>query len=210
MKKIIVVLFAMSLLGVSQSWAASNDANPKVSNTSIIRTDKDTTFTYGKVKFFVPNGQAMILGQTENGSVLVRAAKLEGVKMGKATVNSKKPVSLYVDPATNAIIVDQGNDVQVADKDGRVANLSQGAAVSGEDIRLSVPRSFLVTLPLSWQTKSQFVNTNKNRTNFNDQTVVAQEEGPYPSFVEENEVSSAAYEQAVQDVEDTLSPSAPR
>ena len=210
MKKIIVVLFAMSLLGVSHSWAASNDANPKVSNTSIIRTDKDTTFTYGKVKFFVPNGQAMILGQTENGSVLVRAAKLEGVKMGKATVNSKKPVSLYVDPATNAIIVDQGNDVQVADKDGRVANLSQGAAVSGEDIRLSVPRSFLVTLPLSWQTKSQFVNTNKNRTNFNDQAVVAQEEGPYPSFVEENEVSSAAYEQAVQDVEDTLSPSAPR
>lgn len=211
MKKIIVVLFAMSLLGITQGWAASNNVNPKITNTRIVKADKDTTLTYGKVKFFVPAGQAMILGQVENGSVLVRAAKLEGVKIGKATVDSKSPVALYVDPATNAIIVDQGKDIQVTDKEGRIARLSQGAAVSGNDIRTSVPRSFLVTLPLSWQTKTQFVNPNNNKNkNSNTNTISTQEGDTYPDFLAENEINSAAYEQAVRDVEDTLSPSAPR
>lgn len=214
MKKILVMLFAFSLLGATQVIAATNTETAKVSNTRIVKADKDTNLTYGKVKFFVPAGQALVLGQVDNGSVLVRAARLEGVKIGKATIDSKLPVALYVDPATNAIIVDQGKDVQLVDNNGRTAVMSQGAAVSGEDIRLSVPRSFLVTLPLSWQTKSQFVNPNPTHNNNKvNQTVVTPEaEGEtYPDFLSDDEIlSSTAYEQAVQDVEDSLSPSAPR
>ena len=138
MKKILVMLFAFSLLGATQVVAATNTETVKVSNTRIVKADKDTNLTYGKVKFFVPAGQALVLGQVDNGSVLVRAARLEGVKIGKATIDSKLPVALYVDPATNAIIVDQGKDVQLVDNNGRTAVMSQGAAVSGEDIGIFV------------------------------------------------------------------------
>ncbi len=213
MKKILVMLFALSLLGATQVVAAANNETAKVSNTRIVKADKDTNLTYGKVKFFVPAGQALVLGQVDNGSVLVRAARLEGVKIGKATIDSKLPVALYVDPATNAVIVDQGKDVQLVDKDGRTAVMSQGAAVSGEDIRVSVPRSFLVTLPLSWQTKVQLVTPNPTDNNNTNQPVVTYEAEAetYPNFLSDDEVlSSTAYEQAVQDVENSLSPSAPR
>ena len=206
MKKVTAVLFAIFLLGATYVFAAPNKVDTKITNERTVQADKDTTLTYGKLKFFVPAGQAIVLGQTANGSVLLRADKMNGVKAGKATLLSNGPAVLFVEPKTNAIIVDQGNGIQVVDGNGRTAELSQGAAVSGNDIRESVARSWLVSLPLSWQVQHP-VTQEKPQTNTQTNT----QDSVIPDFVDEAALfESLAHEQATRDVEDTLSPSAPR
>lgn len=206
MKKVTAVLFAMFLLGATYVVAAPNRVDKRITNERTVQASTDTTLTYGKLKFFVPTGQAIVLGQTANGSILFRTNKMDGVKAGKATLRSNGPAVLFVEPKTNAIIVDQGSWVQVVDANGRTAELSQGAAVSGNDIRESVARSWLVTLPLSWQVQHP-VAQGKPQTNVQTNT----QDSSIPEFVDEAALfESLAHEQATRDVEDTLSPSAPR
>lgn len=208
MKKVTVVLFAVFLLGANGVVAASNKVDTNITNERTVGVaDKDTTLTYGKLKFLIPAGQAISLGETANGSILLRADEMQGVKVGTATLRSKGPVVLFVEPKTNAIIVDQGEKIQVVDSNGRTAELSQGAAVSGNDIRESVERAWLVNLPLSWQVQHTTAQPKKPAP----KTVEVQGTTEIPDFVDEAALFEAiAHEQATRDVEDTLSPSAPR
>ena len=210
MKKVTVVLSAMFLLGAVQAVAAS-DTNQKITNARTVKASKDTTLTYGKLKFVVPAGQTIQLGQADNGSVVISADTLDGVKAGKSTLSAKAPVVLSVNPKTNVVVVEQGDSVQVSDAEGRTAELSQGAAVDGNDIRQTVSRSWPVSFPLSWRVENDVPQSSANTNNQNNTAAST------PDFVAQEEVSSAANEQVVQDVEETelreeetLSPSAPR
>ena len=203
MKKITVVLFAMFLLGVTNVFAATNN-NQKVTNTRTVQATQDTTLTFGKLKFFVPAGQNIELAELKNGVVLLHANKMDGIKVNNATLSAPSSTVLSIDPKTNAVIVEQGKAVLLTDKNGRTATMSQGAAVSGNDIRQSVERAWPVTFPVSWQIEGN-IPQNTDKT-----------EVFVPAFVAEDEVAAAAREQATQDVldnelreEDTLSPSAP-
>ncbi len=200
MKKVTAVLFAMFLLGATCVIAAPNKTN----NERNIQATADTVLTFGKVNLFVPAGQALALGQAANGSVTVRANKINGVKIGPATVFAKSPAKLSVDPATNAITVEEGEGVQLTDANGRTVELSKGAVVDGNDVRQSVQRIWPVTLPYSWENNRSFSqpsNTVQKDTLTKD----------LPEFVDESALihESNLSEQAVRDVEDTLSASAP-
>ena len=136
---------------------------------------------------FVPAGQTIILGQASDGTVIVRGQNLVGVKLDNGTITAPGLIILSVAPKTHVITVNRGNGVLVRDAHGRTAELSRGASVSARDIRVS-------TVPPVVLTSSQ----------------TQDDVSSLPSFVAQNQTTSAASEQAAQDVEETLSPSSPR
>ena len=121
MKKIIVLLVSLLVTTVAMAQDSS-----KVTNTRIVQATKDTTITYAGVKVFVPQGATVILGQDGSGAVVVRGQNIDGVKINNATVSFPGAVVLSVNPQSNVITVNRGDQVSVTDGNGRTAVLSQG------------------------------------------------------------------------------------
>ena len=209
MKKIAVCIIGMLCLGAT--FVAAQAAN-KVTNTRILQATKDTTITYAGVKIFVPAGQTVVVGQTTSGNIILRGQNLQGVQVGEGTLSARGPVLLTVQPDTQVIRVVQGNNVQVTDGNGRVAEISAGAAVSAKDIRADVG-SMLPATVVTVVAQEEVVAAPQQAAK---PVVVAEqveEDDSFelPAFVAAtSSTSQAAAEQAVQNVEDTLSPSAPR
>ena len=206
MKKIAVCIIGMLCLGAT--FVAAQAAN-KITNTRILQATKDTTITYVGVKIFVPAGQTVVVGQSGNGSIILRGQNLQGVQVGQGTLSARGPVLLTVQPDTQVIRVVQGNNVQVTDGNGRTAEISAGAAVSAKDIRAEVG-SMLPTTVVTVVAEEEVV-TEPQKTD-SKPVEVEQEEGEFevPAFVAATSASETSIEQSVQNVEDTLSPSAPR
>ena len=206
MKKIAVCIIGMLCLGVT--FVAAQAAN-KITNTRILQATKDTTITYAGVKIFVPAGQTVVVGQTSNGSIVLRGQNLQGVRVGEGTLAARSPVLLIVQPNTQVIRVVQGNNVQVTDGNGRTAEISAGAAVSAKDIRAEVG-SMLPTTVVTVVAEEEVV-TEPQKTD-SKPVEVEQEEREFevPAFVAATSASETSIEQSVQNVEDTLSPSSPR
>ena len=206
MKKIAVCIIGMLCLGAT--FVAAQAAN-KITNTRILQATKDTTITYAGVKIFVPAGQTVVVGQSGNGSIILRGQNLQGVQVGQGTLSARGPVLLTVQPDTQVIRVVQGNNVQVTDGNGRTAEISAGAAVSAKDIRAEVG-SMLPTTVVTVVAEEEVV-TEPQKTD-SKPVEVEQEEGEFevPAFVAATSASETSIEQSVQNVEDTLSPSSPR
>ena len=210
MKKIVLlwVSFFVATVAVAQGFA-------KVTNTRIVQATKDTTVTYAGVKIFVPQGKTVILGQNENGSVVLRGQNVSGVKINNATVSFPGTAVLSINPQNNVVLVSRGEQVSITDGNGRTAVLSQGASVSTLDVRVAglAAENPQVTGKTQKTTKAKGTKTST-------QTKVAQpsQEGTdtvteLPAFVAQSVISSSASEQAAQDVketEETLSNSSAR
>ena len=210
MKKIAVCIISMLCLGAT--FVAAQTAN-KVTNTRILQAAKDTTITYAGVKIFVPAGQTVVVGQTTGGNIILRGQNLQGVQVGEGTLSARGPVLLTVQPDTQVIRVVQGNNVQVKDGNGRVAEISAGAAVSAKDIRADVGSMLpatVVTVAAQEEVVAVPQQTAAKPVVVAAEQVEEDDSFELPAFVAATSTSQAAAEQAVQNVEDTLSPSAPR
>lgn len=193
---VVMVIAVLTLVAMFPTGAGAKEVGT-IKKTRIVQANKDTTLTYGGVKVFVPAGQTIILGQAENGAIIVRGQNLQNVQIGDGTISADGLVVLAVWPDTHVVSVSRGSGVKVTDANGRTAELSQGASVYMRDIRTpAVP------------TVQSITPTAVTKAVSNEQTEEADAE--LPSFVAEMETSSAATEQAAQNVEDTLSASAPR
>ncbi|MBP5429436.1 MAG: hypothetical protein J6Y25_00895 [Elusimicrobiaceae bacterium] len=215
MKKIVALVVGLVLTGATFVFAATQKAAPRV-----IKSTQDTTLNYAGVEIFVPAGQAVVLGQDDNGSVVVRGSDMNGVRIGEASISSNGPATVSYVPQAGIVMVHSGNGVLVTDPDGRTAELSQGAAVTARDIRIPAGptleslrirvegRAAVLTntLPLQKEQKKPA----KQEAQY---PLMDENENWIPAFVAESEIPSAAYEQAERDVLETegvLSTSAPR
>ncbi len=197
MKKIILLLTGFILFTAICVKAAPTGKLNKIHNSRVVSVAKDTTMTYAGIKIFIPAGHTLILGQADDGSIIIRGLNLNGVKVGDGTISAPGSVLLSVQPDTQVITVNRGTDVKIQDANGRTASLSAGASISAADIRTST-----ASVTGGNPTTAASVDTNH-------QEAVT---GDIPAFVAESETNSAASEQATQDVvetEEVLSPSAP-
>ena len=121
--------------------APATRTTDKLKHTRTVQAKKDTTLTYGGIKIFVPAGQTVLLGRNKEKAVVIRAEKMDGVKVENATLTSTAPAAVAVQPMQNSFTVLEGHDVQLVDANGRMAKLSEGVSVSGDDIRetLEIP-----------------------------------------------------------------------
>ncbi len=185
-----IVLCAMGLVLTTTGFVQAATAKTvKITNTRLIQAVKNTTITYGGVRIFVPAGQAIILGQYSDGAIVVRGKNLNGIKLDNSTISSRGDCVLNYEPQTHRLEVARAESVTVQDANGKTAVLSQGAAVTASDILVPVG-----TKPSVETVKTASVAQVQQQ----DTSTV-----DVPDFVAESETSSAASEQASQDVEET-------
>ncbi len=195
MKKIVVAVCALVLLGSTFAVAAPGFSGKKISSKIV---QGATTTTYNGVAIKVPQGKTILLGQRDNGSLVIRGNSLNNIQVNGTALSTTGYSILSYQPSTNTVYLNKGDSLTVTDPAGRVATVTQGGAVSTTDATIN----------------SNTVDSMKEAAKAEAKAAVEEgvisEEDALPAFVAATETSSAATEQSVQDVEETLSPSAPR
>ena len=199
MKKIVVAVCTFVLLGSTFAVAAPGFAGKKITNSQLIQATQDTTVNFGGAKIFVPKGQTVILGQRENGAIVIRGLNLNHFKIDDSSLSSRGYTVLSYYPSSNIAFLHKGDFMTVTDSLGHSATVSQNGAIATNNTQINSN----TVAELKEQAKAETEQ-------------VAQELGEeleVPPFVAQTATSSAVSEQATQDVEETeqtLSPSAPR
>lgn len=189
MKK--VVLFVLGFMLINTGFVHTAPAKTiKVINKRFIQaTKEDITVPYAGIRVFVPVGQAIILGQLIDGTVVIKGRNLNGVQLNDTIISSRGESILNYQPRTQRLEVTYGANVTVQDPNGRMAVLSQGAAITASDIRTKATGTpQVLTVKTSTATQPQQPETSGNEL---------------PNFIAEAEISNAVSEQASQDVKET-------
>lgn len=130
----VILFISLIVFGTAFLGAEPAGATNKLKNTRQIEATEDTTVSYGGLKIFVPAGEKISLGKTKK-EVVIQADKLNGVKVGPATLTTNQAAIVTVKPKETLFTVAQGENVQIVDENGRMASLSKGTSVDGKDIR---------------------------------------------------------------------------
>lgn len=198
MKKIVVAVCMAVLLGSTFAVAAPGFAGKKISNSKLVYATQNTTVDMAGAKIFVPKGQTIILGQRENGSIVVRGRNLQGIKLNNATLSTKGNTVLSYYPSSNIAFLHRGEAMTITDPLGNTATVANEGAISTKNANVN----------------SNTVKELKEQAKVETAQVAEElgEEMELPAFVAATVTSQAAAEQATQNVEETeqtLSPSTP-
>ena len=185
MKK--VIMFAVAMFVCAAAFA-----QVRVSQGGIVTTyEKGATINidskdvaevmYGNVSISIPKGKKVSITQNRAGNIIISGLNLSGVKIMGQEVKADDAAIYVVDPATKTIIRAPINNMAVA---------QQNAATNNQ------------------QNTQQNRNTQstKQESENNDEGVNVEE--TFPEV--EQYVNEIASQQAVENVEEQLSPSAPR
>ena len=191
MKRLIAVV-SMLLVGSTFAVAAPAQNIPsKIVKGKAIET-------INEVQISVPQGQTVIIGKRENGSIVIRGLNLSNVKIDGATVYTQGYTILSYRPGSQVAFLNEGEALTVVDAANRTATVGQGGAIS------------LKNAEINSNTIAEMKEMAKEEAKAAVEEGLITEEDALPAFVAATATSAAAREQAVQNVEDTLSPSAPR
>ena len=199
MKKIVATVCTFVLLGSTLAVAAPGFAGKKITNSKLVQAVQDTTVNFAGSKFFVPKGQTVIFGQRENGAIVIRGRNLQNIKLDDATLSTKGNTVLSYYPSSDIAFLHRGESMTVTDAFDHTATILQEGAISTDNATINSN----TIAELKEQAKEEAA-------------LVAAELGEtieVPAFVAATDPTSAATEQATQNVEETektLSPSAPR
>ena len=203
MKKVIAVLFALSVLGTTFAVAAPAKTAGKLSNGKIVQATQDTQINYEGVNFFIPKGQTIVFGKRPNGYIVIRGKDIDRLKINKATVSTRGYTVLSYPPDTNLVFLNRGEILFLTDPKGVTASVGQGGVISADD----------ATINSNTVKELQVAGEQDAKQAAED---LGYDGAGVPSFLEGADLSSTKYEQAVRDLEvtleeeDTLSPSTPR
>ena len=194
MKKVVVALCLM-LLGATLTVAApANSGKKLIKNSKIVQGSAN----YEGVSIDVPAGQTVIVGKRDNGLIAVRGQNLENVKINGASVYTKGYTILSYNPQTHIAYLSKGEELTIIDRANRSATVEQGGAISTDDATINS------------NTKEEIKEAaQKDFEAAKEEGIIGGEEDPLPAFVRATATTQAAREQVAEDVEDTLSPSAP-
>ncbi len=197
MKKMIAVVGALLL--ASSTFAVA--AVPSLTATKI----KNSKLAQGPVvvnmdgtRISVPQGQTVIIGKRDNGSIVVRGLNLNNVKINDASVYTKGYTIMSYRPGAQVAFLNKGEALTVVDAAGRSSTVGQGGAISAKNAEVNS------------NTATEMKEMAKEEAKAAVEEGIIAEEDVVPAFVAATATSPAAVEQTVQNVEDTLSPSAPR
>ncbi len=191
MKKVIAVLLAVSCLGTT--FAVAAPVKKKFVRSVIVQGQSTTK--YEGVNLTVPQGQTVLIGRRDNGSIVIRGKDLENFQIEKTSISAEGYTVMSYRPSDHIVFLNAGDSMTVTDPKGRVAKVYKNGAVDILDAR---------------NNSNEIVALQEEAKQ--DAAEAAEELGltTIPGFVAETATTSAAYEQAERDVEETLSSSAPR
>ena len=192
-----------ALLAVAVLFSVAAYALVKVSQNGNITTyEKDVNVTvsgksaadvlYNGVLVSVPKGQKVVISKNKEGKVLVSGDTLKEVKVAGQTVNINEPATLVVDPDSKDITT-----VTVAEQ--LAAQQAQAQADAQEAAKAAKEQAKAAKEQAQAAAKAAAASANQN---------VIVEEISFPEA--SNYVNEIVSEQAIENVEEQLSPSAPR
>ncbi len=197
MKKLIAVVSALLFAGSAFAVAAVPSLTAtKIKNSKLVQGPVVTNIDGTKVS--VPQGQSVIVGKRDNGSIVVRGLNLNNVKINDASVYTKGYTIMSYQPGSQVAFLNKGEALTITDAAGRSSTVGQGGAVSAKNAEVNS------------NTAAEMKEMAKEEAKAAVEEGIISEEDVLPAFVAATETSATAVEQAVQNVEDTLSPSAPR
>ena len=193
MKKIFVVIVSVLACSVMTVAATSATKVGKLKNGRIVQAVQPTTVTYAGVKIFVPKGQTVLLGQRDNGSIVIRGLNIDRVQLDDAFLSTKGYSIVSYQPSTRIAFLNHGDMMTVTDAAGETASVSGQGAISTTNTAVN-SNTVAELQEQAKQDAQEVVGTLDQMAVLTGDAIAV----------------SAANEQAVQDVEETLSPSAPR
>lgn len=195
MKKLVATVCMLVFIGSTCAAAAPGFSGKKIKNSRIVQ---GTSINYEGTIIEVPQGQTLIVGKRDNGSIVLRGLDLQNVKINGSSVYTQGYTVLSYSPSSNVAFLNKGEELRLIDRQGHSATVKQSGAISTKDA--TVNSKTVDALKEAAQ---------KEAAAAVEEGLISQEDA-LPAFVAATATASTATEQAVQNVEDTLSPSAPR
>ena len=194
MKKVIIMLFAMFFTGTTLAIAAPAKSAGKIKNTKIVQATQNLKFEYLGTPISVPQGQVILLGERPNGSIVIRGLNMDQIKVGPGTFSTEGYSVVSYQPETNVVYLNRGKWLTLKDPHGETATVQEKGAISARNAKVN--SNTLEDLRLAAQNDAAQASEDLN--GLND-----------PFARQDSILEDIVYQQASNDVEATLSPSAP-
>lgn len=214
MKKVIVVLTAVFFVGTSSAVAAPAKSAGKIKNTKIVQATQDLKLNYLGTPISVPRGQVLLLGERPNGSIVIRGLNMDQIKVGPGTFSTEGYSVVSYQPKTNVVFLNRGKWLTLRDPQGETATVQEKGAILATNAKVNSNTLEDLRIAAQQDAEEASADLQGGKVSKNDnpapatQEIADNEGDTFPSSMD-NVLEDVAYQQASNDVETTLSPSAP-
>ena len=219
MRKAVMFVVGLLTLSINLAVAASTKSAGKIKNTKIVQATQDLKFDYLGTPIFVPKGQVLLLGERPNGSIVIRGLNMDQIKVGPGTFSTEGYSVVSYQPKTNVVYLNRGKWLTLKDPHGETATVHEKGAILATNAKINsntLEDMRIAALNDAEEASADLQGvTNKKGTpaadnaNNNGNDEGNADINRFPSAAESNVLEGVAYQQASNDVEMTLSPSAP-
>ncbi len=197
MKKITALMFACLMLAAVSNAAVTvtKDGKQKtLKDNAVVNVNgsSETEVDYNGLKVVIPQGVKATISQNAKGHIIIQSERLSNVKISNLIVNSDGKSTITVNPESYTLTVNSGKEVRITNVNGNTSSMTAGQS------------AVMVSLGTKEEAK-----TVKEEAKAAKADVAEAAASNVPAFVLPGS-ESTANQQVSQNVEETLSPSAPR
>ena len=209
-------MFVVGLLAFSTTLAVAAPAKSagKIKNTKIVQATQDLKLNYLGTPISVPRGQVLLLGERPNGSIVIRGLNMDQIKVGPGTFSTEGYSVVSYQPKTNVVFLNRGKWLTLRDPQGETATVQEKGAILATNAKVNSNTLEDLRIAAQQDAEEASADLQGGKVSKNDnpapatQEIADNEGDTFPSSMD-NVLEDVAYQQASNDVETTLSPSAP-
>ncbi len=200
MKKITALMFACLMLAAVSNAAVTvtKDGKQKtLKDNAVVNVNgsSETEVDYNGLKVVIPQGVKATISQNAKGHIIIQSERLSNVKISNLTVNSDGKSTITVNPESYTLTVNSGKEVRITNVNGNTSSMTAGQSA--------------VMVSLGTKEEAKTVKEEAKPAKAAKADVAEAAASNVPAFVLPGS-ESTANQQVSQNVEETLSPSAPR
>lgn len=204
MKKITALMFACLMLAAVSNAAVTVTKDGKqetLKDNAVVNVNgsSETEVDYNGLKVVIPQGVKATISQNAKGHIIIQSERLSNVKISNLTVNSDGKSTITVNPESYTLTVNSGKEVRITNVNGKTSSMTAGQS------------ALMVSFGTKEEAKEEVKTVKEEAKPAKAAKADAAEAATsnVPAFVLPGS-ESTANQQVSQNVEETLSPSAPR
>lgn len=204
MKKITALMFACLMLAAVSNAAVTVTKDGKqetLKDNAVVNVNgsSETEVDYNGLKVVIPQGVKATISQNAKGHIIIQSERLSNVKISNLTVNSDGKSTITVNPESYTLTVNSGKEVRITNVNGKTSSMTDGQS------------AVMVSFGTKEEAKEEVKTVKEEAKPAKAAKADAAEAAAsnVPAFVLPGS-ESTANQQVSQNVEETLSPSAPR
>lgn len=204
MKKITALMFACLMLAAVSNAAVTVTKDGKqetLKDNAVVNVNgsSETEVDYNGLKVVIPQGVKATISQNAKGHIIIQSERLSNVKISNLTVNSDGKSTITVNPESYTLTVNSGKEVRITNVNGKTSSMTAGQS------------ALMVSFGTKEEVKEEVKTVKEEAKPAKAAKADAAEAATsnVPAFVLPGS-ESTANQQVSQNVEETLSPSAPR